>query len=854
MSETLEIPVVGMTCSGCARSVRDALKAVPGVVEAAVDLKAGRASVDVEPGAVTRDALKAAIESAGYSVASPPPASLATLGPPPPTSLITLGPPPSPARARPVPTPEPPSSEEWELSIDGMHCASCVSRVEKALASVAGVDEARVNLATERAFVRLDPSRVDEQALAHAVHQAGYVAKRDTLDPADGVQAMRHHRAETVAIWRRRLMVGLAFTVPLAILAIGSMALSWHAPWIPWAMFALALPLQVYLGAPYVRGAWQRLRQGSSNMDTLIALGTTTAFGYSLVQLLAGRHDQAHFFLDAGLILTLITLGMWLEARSRGVAGAAIERLLDLSPRSARVVRDGVEIDVPLKDVKRGERVRVRPGESIPVDGDVLEGESSVDESMLTGESMPVEKRSGDRVTGATINGDGTLLIQARKLGSESALEAIVRLVREAQGSKSGVQKLADRISSVFVPVVLVIALVTLLGWGLIGGDWSRASWNAAAVLIIACPCALGLATPMAVAVATGRGAKAGLLVRDASAFERMDRLNTVVFDKTGTLTEGKPSLADTFAADGWTADQVRRFAAAAESGSEHPLARSLQPHHDPSAVVSDFRAVRGMGVSARVDGRPVRVGSPRFLNESSIDLEPIRATVERWERDGNTVLLVAIDQQAVGALAVRDAIKTTSAAAIERLHRRGITSYLLTGDHEATAQAVAARLEIPADRVMAGVLPDAKAGAIDRLKEGGRRVAMVGDGLNDAPALATADLGVAMGAMGTDVAIETADVALMGEDLRHLTQALAHARRARRIMLQNVGLSLGLIAVLIPLALSGVLGLAAVVAVHELAEIVVIANGVRAGRTKQLAITTAPEPTVTPAIPAATR
>ncbi|MFO0956596.1 MAG: heavy metal translocating P-type ATPase [Isosphaeraceae bacterium] len=820
MTETLELPVVGMTCSHCARSVREALVSVPGVRGASIDLAGARATVEIEAGEVDPAALKEAVRTAGYSV---PEATNPVVAPSP--SLLALGPPPLPhASAEP---------EEWDLSIGGMHCASCVNRVEKALASVPGVRDARVNLATERARVRIDPSRADEASMAEAVRKAGYSAKRDEADPAAVALAMRIQRARQIAVWRRRLIVGLLFTLPLSALGVGSMAMELHAPWIPWAMLALALPLQIYLGGPYIVGAWERLRQGSSNMDTLIALGTTTAFAYSLVQLLQGRHDQAHFFFDSALILTLITLGKWLEARSRGMAGEAIERLLDLSPRSARVVRDGAEIEIPLKELARSDRVRVRPGETIPVDGDVLEGDSSVDESMLTGESMPVDKKPGDRVTGATINGDGTLLIVSRKLGRESALEAIVRLVREAQGSKAGVQQLADRISSVFVPIVLAIALVTLLGWGLIGSDWSRAAWNASAVLIIACPCALGLATPMAVAAATGRGARAGLLVRDASAFERMDRLDTVVFDKTGTLTEGKPSLAESFAAEGWDADQVRRYAAAAEAGSEHPLAIALRPFARPGVVVTDFRAARGRGVSARVDGQEVRVGSPRFLAESSIDIGPIRDAVERWESAGSTVLLVAIDNRAAGALAIRDAIKPSSAGAIERLRRRDIAAYMLTGDHEATAKAVAASVAIPPDRVMAGVLPDAKAGAIARLKEGGHRVSMVGDGLNDAPALASADIGIALGT-GTDVAKAAADVVIASGDPLAVPKALALGRATLRAIRQNLFWAFAYNTLGIPLAAFGFFGrygpLIAAVAMSLSSVTVVLRSGLLAG------------------------
>jgi Cu+-exporting ATPase len=806
--EHLEIPVAGMTCGHCAATVRKALEAVPGVRSASVDLEGRRAEVEAEPGQVDRRRLQHAVEAAGYSVPEERASPLDEPSPP----LVSLGPPP------PSPSPSPPATawdapqsqtEEWELAIGGMHCASCVARVEQALSTVPGVVEARVNLATERARVAVEPHRVDEAGLVSAAARAGYSARRAEIDPTAGAEAMRRERRDQIAYWRRRLIVGLVLTVPLVVLGYLPMLAPeslGHAAGIGWAMLALAIPLQVFLGGPYLVGAWNRLRQGSANMDTLIALGTSTAFGYSLAQLLRGEHMQAHYFMDAGLILTLITLGKWMEARSRGVAGEAIERLLDLAPKRARVVRDGREIDVPLAEVGRDERLRVRPGETIPVDGDVVEGVSAVDESMLTGEPMPVEKGPGDRVTGGTLNGDGTLLIRARALGRESALEGIVRLVREAQGSKAGVQRLADRISAVFVPAVLLVALATLLGWGTATGNWAQAVLNAAAVLIIACPCALGLATPMAVAVASGRGARAGLLVREASAFERMDRLDTIVLDKTGTVTEGHPSLAEVFAVADSSSDQVLQLAAAAESASEHPLARALAAHADPAWRVTDFVASRGQGVRATVDGITVRVGSERFLQESGIDPGPLLEVAGRWEGQARTVLLVAADQRALGAIALADAPKPHAREAIARLGRQGLTVWLLTGDNPTTARAVAEQVGIPAERVFAGVLPDGKAGLIADRRQRGGRVAMVGDGLNDAPALAAADVGIALGT-GTDVAKAAADVVIAGGDLRAVPRAVRLGQATLNAIRQNLFWAFAYNTVGLPVAALGLFG-----------------------------------------------
>ncbi len=792
--EIVQIPIVGMTCDHCVGTVRRALEAVPGVSSATVDLLAGRADVAFLGATVEPARLRAAVEAAGYAV----PGS----APPSPVNLVTLG------TIRQAPAPPPADEEEWDLAIGGMHCASCVARVEGALAQVPGVVGARVNLATERARVLVDPARVDASKLAAAAAEAGYTARLAEIDPDGGADALRRERAEGVATWRRRLLVGVALTVPLVMLGYAPMLAPGafgHAGWIGWAMLALATPLQIVLGGPYLRGAWARLRHGSSNMDTLIALGTSTAFGYSLARLLSGAAHEAHFFMDAGIILTLITLGKFLEARSKGAAGAAIERLLDLAPKGARVVVDGVERDVPLASVRPGDVVRVRPGEAVPVDGDVSEGASSVDESLLTGEPMPVEKRPGDRVTGATRNGDGTLLVIARRLGRESALEGIVRLVREAQSSKAGIQRLADAVSARFVPAVLAVALATLLGWGVIAGDWGQAILNAAAVLIIACPCALGLATPMAVAVATGRGARAGLLVREASAFERMDRLKTVILDKTGTITEGRPTVADALAAGDYHRDDLLRLAAAAEAPSEHPLARALEPFAT-GAKAEDFLAVRGGGVSARVEGRTVLVGSARFLADSGIDLAPVEDAARAWEAQARTVLRVAVDGRAVGAIALADAIKPHAREAVDRLKRGGLEVLLLTGDNPATARAVAESLGLPAGAVFAGVLPDGKAAKVAEIRGRGGRVAMVGDGLNDAPALAAADVGIALGT-GSDLAKAVADVVIVSGDPLGISRALRLGRATLRAIRQNLFWAFAYNALGIPLAALGLFG-----------------------------------------------
>lgn len=699
-----------------------------------------------------------------------------------------------------------------ELSISGMHCASCVARVERALSGVPGVSNARVNLATERARIVVNPSRFDEDALERAVTDAGYGAKpaEAISDPARDAEALRKDRETRISDARRRLIVGIVLVTPLVILGLGPMIIGgpWaHALWVGWVMLVPAAILQVYLGGPYILGAIDRLRHGSTNMDTLIALGTSTAFGYSLYHLLIGEHMQAHFFMDAGIILTLISLGTYLEARSKGAAGLAIEQMLDLAPKTARVVRDGgIEEDLPLSLVQFGDVVRIRPGEAIPVDGEVIEGASEVDESMLTGESIPVSKAPGDRVVGATRNADGTILVRANRLGKDSVLEQIVAMVREAQGSKADVQRLADRISSIFVPIVLTIALATLLGWGIIGGSWNVAILNAAAVLIISCPCALGLATPVAVTVATGRGAREGLLIRDASAFERMDRIGAVVLDKTGTVTEGKPTLAEVLPSEGFDRNRLLRLAGAAERGSEHPIAHALS-EFAADAQVEGFRAIRGGGVEAIVEGARVLVGSPSLLEREGIAIpKGDEASDER------ITIQVSVDGNFAGSISLTDAPKPHAREAIEAIRRQGADVYLLTGDHTATALAVAQLVGIAPDHVFARVLPDEKADRIASLRqpgpknEPGRRVAMVGDGINDAPALAAADVGIAIGT-GTDVAKASADVVIATGDLRGVPRALALGRATLRAIRQNLVWAFGYNVIGIPIAALGLFG-----------------------------------------------
>ncbi len=795
---SVTLPVRGMTCERCVHSVHQAIARVPGVASVRVDLEHRRAAVEVEPGQVDRRALVRAVEAAGFQVADSPAEPLGPL-----VSIGSLLP-----RSQPLEAPRSPGAApevvDWNLAIRGMHCASCVSRVETALRGVPGVRGAQVNLATERAAVQVDPGVATEAALVLALVGAGYQAERDEWQPGTGAATLQADRRQQVRYWRRRLVVGFVLTLPLV--ALGSLANVGNLPpgpmrWVGWSMLAIAAILQGYLGAPYLRGGWERLRHGATNMDTLIALGTSAAFAVGLVRQVGGHAHETHSLLDVGIILTLITLGKYLEARSKGAAGAAIERLLSLAPQSARIVEGHTERDAPLAEVVTGTVVRIRPGEAVPVDGLVLSGESSVDESILTGESTPVPKRAGDRVVGASRNGDGTLLVQAGSVGRESVLGGIVRMVREAQSSKAEIQRLADVISSRFVPAVLVIAALTILGWGAVRHDWSAGVANAMAVLIIACPCALGLATPMAIAVASGRGARAGILIREASSFERMDRVGTVVLDKTGTITAGRPVVVAVAPVPGVDPDALLALAGAAEQGSEHPIARALSGSNR-GQIVAGFQAIRGEGVAAQVDGVAVLVGSAAFLRSRGI--EP---TVPTHGNSARTVVHVAREGQYFGFVALEDPIKPEARRLVERLQRQGRTVAILSGDTRATALAVGQAIGVPAEQVFAPVLPAGKVAKLAAIRQASRgRVAMVGDGLNDAPALAAADVGMALGT-GTDLAKATADVVIAADDLLAVDRALRLGRGTLRAIRQNLFWAFAYNSVGIPLAALGFFG-----------------------------------------------
>ena len=741
------------------------------------------------------------------------------------------------------------------VPVIGMHCAACASRIEGALKLAPGVARAAVNYATGRATVEYDPAATGPGRLVEVVRAVGYDAVVPTPADAGGGESRVEVAARDDDFQRTRtkFLVAAALTLPVAVMAMAghfgpALANALDFPGRVWAELALTTPVLFWCGREFFTGAWAAARHRAADMNTLVALGTLSAYAYSVVATVApgwlavgghAGHGAAVgvYYEVAAVIVTLILLGRLLEARARSRTGGAVRALVGLAPKTARVERGGVEVDVPLGEVVVGDTVRVRPGEKVPVDGTVLDGASAVDEGMVTGEPMPVAKGPGDPVIGATVNGTGSFRMTATKVGADTVLRQIVRLVQEAQGSKAPIQRLADRVAGVFVPVVLGLAVVTFVAWFDLSPPESRLTFallTFVSVLIIACPCALGLATPTAVLVGTGRGAQAGILIKGGEALEAAGRLTTVVLDKTGTVTQGKPAVTDVVPA-GLSADDLVRFAASAERGSEHPLARAVTDAAQSRGLTvppaEHFEAVAGHGLAATVEGHAVLVGNARLLTSRGIAFD---ATVV-GSAAGRTVLLVAVDGQYAGLIAVADPVKPTSKAAVARLRALGLDVVLLTGDNRAAAEAVAR--EVGIDRVVAEVPPEGKVAEVRKLQAAGAVVAMVGDGINDAPALAAADVGVAMGT-GTDVAIEAADVTLVRGDLAGVATAIELSRATVRTIRQNLVFAFAYNIVGIPVAagvlypltgwlLSPMLASAAM----ALSSVSVVANALRLGR-----------------------
>ena len=702
------------------------------------------------------------------------------------------------------------SDESIRLAVSGMSCASCVNRVERALRAVSGVREASVNLATEQACVAAEAGTAPESLIA-AVAKAGYTAswlRPEPQAPAQDIAPVGAGRGLSREALHVMLALLLAFPLALPMLAL---PFGYHGSLPPWLQFLLATPVQFWLGARFYRGAWGALRAGAGNMDLLVAVGTSAAYGLSLYHLLTGTaaHGGHLYFEASAVVIALVLLGKWLEARARRQTTEAIRALQALRPNVARVLRDGRELEVPVATVRVGDLVVVLPGDRIAVDGDVVEGRSHVDESLLTGESRPVSKAPGDRAIGGAVNGEGRLVLRTSAVGAETALARIIRLVEDAQARKAPIQRIVDRVSAVFVPAVIAIALVTWLAWGLAAGDWSAATLNAVAVLVISCPCALGLATPTAIMAGTGVAARAGILVKDAEALEIAHRVQTVALDKTGTLTTGRPGLVGVYPFEA-TEDELLTMAAGVESGSRHPLAAAVleaaRAHGLAVPEVRDAAALPGRGVAATVAGRRILLGHRPLMIEHGGDVTRLAAEADREEANGRTVSWVAGIEggraRLLGLLVFGDPPRATAAAAVSALHELGVRTVMLSGDSEGAARAVARAVGIASGDVIAGVLPGDKASKVTELRSGGP-VAMVGDGVNDAPALAAADVGFAMGS-GTDVAMHAAGVTLMRSDPRLVADAVDISRRTTRKIRQNLFWAFIYNVVGIPLAAAG--------------------------------------------------
>lgn len=779
------LPVEGMTCASCVRRVETALAKVPGVHDVAVNLATEQASLHADNGAALAAAAQA-VADAGYDV----------------------------------------PRDEIELNIADMTCASCVGRVERALRAVPGVQDAQVNLATERATVTVLRGTADAAILAEAVTRAGYGA-RPVIDAVAAAPGAGEGRVD---FWSGPWPVVISAVLSLPLVA--PMVLQWfgvHVMLPGWLQWLLATPVQFVFGWRFYKAGYKAVRAGAGNMDLLVALGTSAAYALSVWQLFQDHEAMPHlYFESAAVVITLVRLGKWLEVRAKRQTADAIRALAALRPDTARVRRDGVEVTVALAEVRVGDEVVVRPGERIPVDAEVVEGNSHADESMLTGESVPVPKQPGDRLTGGAINFEGLLVARTVAVGAETVLARIIRMVEHAQAAKAPIQRMVDQVSAVFVPVVLAIALATVLGWGFIAGDWSQALLNAVAVLVIACPCALGLATPTAIMAGTGAGARAGILIKDAEALEVAHRVSVVAFDKTGTLTVGKPEVVALHAADGDEAALLARLAAL-QSGSEHPLARAVvalaSERGVAAPIASDVRALPGRGIAGVVAGQALQLGSEGLRASLNADAGPLQAEAERLRKEGRTVswLIDPARQAVLGLVAFGDALKPGAAAAIARLRQAGIRTVMLTGDNAGAAAQVASMLGL--DDVQAEVLPQDKAARVTELRRNGEAVvAMVGDGINDAPALAAADVGIAM-STGTDVAMHAAGITLMRGDPALVADALSVSQRTVRKIRQNLFWAFIYNVIGIPLAVAGLLNPVVAGAAMAFSSVSVVAN-----------------------------
>ncbi|WP_053363679.1 heavy metal translocating P-type ATPase [Bacillus sp. FJAT-27251] len=796
------LQISGMTCAACAVRIEKGLKKVEGVQEATVNLALERSSIKYDPAVTNPAALEKKVKDLGYDVVT----------------------------------------EKAEFDITGMTCAACSARIEKGLNKLEGVSNASVNLALEKAAVEFNPTVLSKKDIINKVEKLGYgaMAKEE-----ENQQEAADHRQQEIERQTGKFIFSAILSLPLLWAMVGHFSFTQfiYVPDMfmnPWVQLALATPVQFIIGKQFYTGAYKALKNGSANMDVLVALGTSAAYFYSLYLSFASIGSNAHmvelYYETSAILITLILLGKLFEAKAKGRSSEAIKKLMGLQAKTAMIERNGIEQEVSLEEVTVGDIIHVKPGEKIPVDGVIAEGQSAIDESMLTGESVPVDKKSGDEVIGSTINKNGFLKIEATKVGRDTALAQIIKVVEEAQGSKAPIQRLADQISGVFVPIVVGIAIITFLVWYLmvVPGDFAEALEKMIAVLVIACPCALGLATPTSIMAGSGRSAEYGILFKGGEHLEMTHRIQAVILDKTGTVTNGKPVLTDVDVADFYKEEEFLALVGSAEKQSEHPLAEAIVSGIREKGIslqeANSFEAIPGFGIKANVNDKEMLVGTRKLMKKHQVEVSAAMGKMDALEREGKTAMLVAIDGQYAGMVAVADTIKETSKAAVKRLKSMGLDVIMITGDNQQTANAIAA--EVGIDHVIAEVLPEGKADEVKKLQAEGKKVAMVGDGINDAPALAVADIGMAIGT-GTDVAMEAADITLIRGDLNSIADAIFMSKLTIRNIRQNLFWAFAYNSLGIPVAALGFLAPWLAGAAMAFSSVSVVLNALRLQKVK---------------------
>ncbi|PEM88526.1 copper-translocating P-type ATPase [Bacillus wiedmannii] len=795
------LQISGMTCAACANRIEKGLKKVEGVHDANVNFALEKTKIMYDPQKTNPQQFKEKVESLGYGIVS----------------------------------------DKAEFTVSGMTCAACANRVEKRLNKLEGVNGATVNFALESATVDFNPDEINVNEMKSAITKLGYKLEVKS-DEQDG---STDHRLQEIERQKKKFIISFILSFPLlwAMVSHFSFTSFIYLPDMlmnPWVQLALATPVQFIIGGQFYVGAYKALRNKSANMDVLVALGTSAAYFYSVYLSIRSIGSSEHmtdlYFETSAVLITLIILGKLFEAKAKGRSSEAIKKLMGLQAKTATVLRDGTEMKILIEEVVAGDIVYVKPGKKIPVDGEIVEGKSAIDESMLTGESIPVDKTIGDVVIGSTMNKNGFLKVKATKVGRDTALAQIIKVVEEAQGSKAPIQRVADQISGIFVPVVVVIAIITFAVWMLFvtPGDFGGALEKMIAVLVIACPCALGLATPTSIMAGSGRSAEYGILFKGGEHLEATHRLDTVILDKTGTVTNGKPVLTDVIVADGFHEEEILRLVGAAEKNSEHPLAEAIVEGIKEKKIdipsSETFEAIPGFGIESVVEGKQLLIGTRRLMKKFDIDIEEVSKSMEELEREGKTAMLIAINKEYAGIVAVADTVKDTSKAAIARLKKMGLDVVMITGDNTQTAQAIAKQVGI--DHVIAEVLPEGKAEEVKKLQAQGKKVAMVGDGINDAPALATADIGMAIGT-GTDVAMEAADITLIRGDLNSIADAIFMSKMTIRNIKQNLFWALAYNGLGIPIAAFGFLAPWVAGAAMAFSSVSVVLNALRLQRVK---------------------